>query len=127
MLADLRLQQQEFDWLLNEEVNDILSQLHDIVLVSQVRSLASAADCLLQECSRRFPVQLDPKIQSLVHNEDLKLAASGAHNDHLKISTKLSGDSLTETVSLPLLPSVRLRQLRPASCFLSASARESRT
>lgn len=30
------LQQQEFDWLLNEEVNDILSQLHDIVLVSQI-------------------------------------------------------------------------------------------
>jgi len=26
--------QQEFQWLLKEEVNDILSQLHDIIVVS---------------------------------------------------------------------------------------------
>jgi len=73
--------QQEFQWLLKEEVNDILSQLHDIIV----------------ECSRRFPVRLDSNIQSLVKSEKFTLTASGAHNDHLKISTVLTGDALDNT------------------------------
>lgn len=52
-----------------------------------------------QECSRRFPVRLDHNIQSLVKSEKFTLTASGAHNDHLKISTVLTGDALDNTVS----------------------------
>ena len=97
------MQQQEFDWLLNEEVNDILSQLHDIVLVCY-QSLAlhvwlRNSTLAMQECSRRFPVRLEGKVETLVRHEKFTLTATGAHNDHLKISTVLCGDTLSSTVS----------------------------
>jgi hypothetical protein len=74
--------QLEFEWLLNEEVNVILSQLQNIIL----------------ECSRRFPVHV-PGVDTLVKSEKFQLSyaspsASSSHADQLKIIATLSGDNI---------------------------------
>lgn len=77
-------QQQEFEWLLHEEVNVILNQLHNLIVVSDPLTFP----CLThrkfpnkhrnfcfhvgQECCRRFPVRV-PGLETLVKPEKYQL------------------------------------------------------
>jgi hypothetical protein len=70
--------QQEFEWLINEEVNVILSQLHNIIL----------------ECCRRFPVHISG-LETLVKTEKFQLISSFSQTDQIKISATLSGDNIS--------------------------------
>lgn len=70
--------QQEFDWLLQEEVPVILAQLQNIVL----------------ECSRRFPI-LNHDTESLVKSEKFILTNTSASSlDQIKAIVTLSGDNI---------------------------------
>ncbi|CAG2102652.1 unnamed protein product [Medioppia subpectinata] len=66
----------EFEWLLTQEVNTILSQLHSIVL----------------ECCRRFPVHV-PGLETLVKTEKFPLNST-THLDQIKILATLSADNI---------------------------------
>jgi len=73
--------QVEFDWLLTEEVNDILHQLQNIIL----------------ECSRRFPVHV-PGVETLVKTDKFQLAysvVSGQHQDQIKVIATIQGDNIS--------------------------------
>ncbi|XP_054155042.1 protein rogdi-like isoform X2 [Oppia nitens] len=67
----------EFEWLLNKEVNTILSQLHSLIV----------------ECCRRFAVHNMPGLDSLVKTEKLQLNWS-SHLDQIKILATLSADNI---------------------------------
>uniref|UniRef100_T1JJT6 Protein rogdi n=1 Tax=Strigamia maritima TaxID=126957 RepID=T1JJT6_STRMM len=71
--------QQEFEWLLKEEVPAVLKQLQDIII----------------ECCRRFPIQ-EKGIETLVKSEKFVMAnTSHTATDQIKCIVSLNGDNIT--------------------------------
>nr|AEE61495.1 unknown [Dendroctonus ponderosae] len=88
--------QQEFEWVLHQEIHKGLDQIHQILVVSvaaggRVAGGVGAAEMGLQECARRFPVQLYGHDNS--SKQDKFVLSIPA--DQLKCVVTLTGDSIT--------------------------------